>query len=236
MADPLGAEEREQFLAVLTDGSDGELASLTSLCRRLLKLLPHLGASLALMNQGAGQGLAGAFGDFASAAQDLEFVLGEGPGIRAYSDGRPIVVDDVRIADERWPLFGYRAVEIGLRSVCALPLQVGSVRLGVLCLFGDSPEAMTPEDFTSAVLVADLVTHLVLVYQSEASSESLPGALERSDFRAIVHQATGMISAQLDCGVGEALVRLRGRAFAADRSIDEVAEELVMGRTRLDGR
>ena len=38
-----------------------------------------------------------------------------------------------------------------------------------------------------------------------------------------VHQATGMISAQLGVGVGEALVRLRAYAFAHGRPLIEIA-------------
>jgi len=41
-----------------------------------------------------------------------------------------------------------------------------------------------------------------------------------------------MISAQLDVGVGEALVRLRAHAFAANRPIDEVARDVVAGLAR----
>ena len=43
-----------------------------------------------------------------------------------------------------------------------------------------------------------------------------------------------MISAQLDCGVEDALVRLRGYAFASERPIDEIAEEVVAGSFRFD--
>jgi len=38
----------------------------------------------------------------------------------------------------------------------------------------------------------------------------------------------------LDIGVGEALVRLRAYAFANDRSVAEVAEEVVERRLRVD--
>jgi AmiR/NasT family two-component response regulator len=49
-----------------------------------------------------------------------------------------------------------------------------------------------------------------------------------------VHQATGMIAAQLNVGVAEALVRLRANAFATDRPIDQVATEVVTGRRRFE--
>ena len=43
-----------------------------------------------------------------------------------------------------------------------------------------------------------------------------------ADFRFVVHQASGMVSVQLDVSVGESLVR-RAYAFAHDRPLTEVA-------------
>ena len=45
-----------------------------------------------------------------------------------------------------------------------------------------------------------------------------------------------MVSVQLDVGVGEALVRLRGYAFANNRPLAEVAEDVVSRRLRFDDR
>ena len=53
------------------------------------------------------------------------------------------------------------------------------------------------------------------------------------DFRFVVHQASGMVSAQLDVTLGEALVRMRAFAFAHDRPLAAVAEDIVARRLRL---
>jgi AmiR/NasT family two-component response regulator len=55
-------------------------------------------------------------------------------------------------------------------------------------------------------------------------------------FRTHVHQATGMISAQLGIDMAEALVRLRGFAFTQDRPIDEVAGQVVVRTLRFDNQ
>jgi hypothetical protein len=186
------------------------------------------------MSRGNDQGLAGASGASGLAGQDLEFTLGQGPGVDAYTDGMTVIVEDLSESDGRWPLFCTAAVDVGLRSMCALPLQVGAIRLGVLCFYGDEPGVIALGRVGDAQLVADLITHLVIGLQSETASESIAFALDASDYRAVVHQASGMISAQLDCGVEEALVRLRGYAFAAERPIDEIAEGVVGGLIRFD--
>jgi hypothetical protein len=226
------AELAEHFLAVLTD--DAEPPTLTTLCLRTLELLPVDGVSVALMDSSHDQGLVGASGAKPLAVQGLEFTLGEGPGIDAYTNGRSVLVDDLCTINGRWPHFGSSAVDLGVRSVIALPLQIGAIRVGVLALYSDQPHPLAPEQLADAHLVADLVTNLLLGWQSEVASESLAFALDVSDYQAVVHQATGMISAQLNCGIGEALVRLRGRAFATTLPIEQVAREVVTGSLRFD--
>jgi len=43
-----------------------------------------------------------------------------------------------------------------------------------------------------------------------------------------------MVSAQVGCGIDEALVRLRGQAFASGQPIDQLAEAVVDGHVRFD--
>ncbi|MGO9342156.1 MAG: GAF and ANTAR domain-containing protein [Acidimicrobiales bacterium] len=229
----MSAEQVQRFSAVLagSDGSDG--LTLALLCVRALEILPAEGCAIVLMSEDRGQGLAGASDGTASAGQDLEFTLGQGPGIEAYSGGVTVLAEDLD-GDGRWPQFSSPASNLGIRSVCALPLQVGSIRLGVLSLYGTRPRALDARQLSEAHLVAALVTHLVIGLQSNTASESLAFGLEISDYRAVVHQATGMISAQLGCDPEEALVRLRGFSYGEGRSIEEVSTDVVARSIRFD--
>ena len=47
-----------------------------------------------------------------------------------------------------------------------------------------------------------------------------------------VHQAAGMVMGQLDCSIEEAMVRLRGAAFAESLSLTDLATDVVNGRRR----
>ena len=49
-----------------------------------------------------------------------------------------------------------------------------------------------------------------------------------------VHQATGMISAQLNCEVDEAFNRLKIRAAAMDQTLDETALDVLNRVIRFD--
>jgi hypothetical protein len=182
------------------------------------------------------QSVASAFDETARAIQDLEFTLGEGPALDAYTGGKPVLVDDVRALGARWPQFSTAVGAMGVQAVFALPLQAVMARLGVLVLYRDAAGALGEGELADALEVADLVTQLVLVMQSEAAAESVAWALDVGDHRAVVHQATGMIAVQIDADVDEALVRLRARAFSADRPIQDVAEEVVTGQLRFDER
>ena len=110
----------------------------------------------------------------------------------------------------------------------AFPLQVGSVRLGALCLYSDRPGPLTVDQHSDALVLADVCAQAVLVMQSTAQPGVLAAELEHSsDFQYVVHQASGMVAAQLDVSVGHALIRLRGHAFGNGRRLVDVARDVV---------
>lgn len=233
-ADPVSAPDSKRFWAVLSGVGDHEPPSLATLCRGCVELLPVSGAALSLMAPAHAQSVASAFDGRARAIQDLEFTLGEGPALDCYDQGSPVLVDDVQSLAQRWPQFSAAVAAMGIQAVFALPLQTTAARIGVLVLYRDEAGALADGDFAAALEVADLVTQLVLVMQSEAATESVAWALDVSDHRAVVHQATGMVAVQIDADVEEALVRMRAFSFAADRPIREVAEDVVTGQLRFD--
>lgn len=232
----MSTPDSKHFWAVLSGVDDRERPSLATLCRGCVALLPVSGAAVSLMAPARAQSVASAFDGRARAIQDLEFTLGEGPAMDCYAQGRPVLVDDVQSLALRWPQFSAAVTTMGVRAVFALPLQTTAARIGVLVLYRDETGSLADGVLADAMEVADLVTQLVLVMQSEAATESVAWALDVSDHRAVVHQATGMIAVQIDGDVDEALVRLRAYSFSADRPIREVAEDVVAGQLRFDDR
>jgi hypothetical protein len=134
----------------------------------------------------------------------------------------------------RWPVFSPRAVEAGVAAVFAMPLQVGATHLGAMNYYRTSPGSLTHQQITDVLAISDLVAHTLIALQADAPAGALAPALADVPFRAYVHQATGMISAQLDIDMAEALVRLRAFAYTQDRSIDEVAGQVVVRTLRFD--
>ena len=63
-----------------------------------------------------------------------------------------------------------------------------------------------------------------------------PGWEQPATYRPDVHQATGMISVQLEVSLAEALVRLRARAHAEDRPVAEIAADVLTRRLSFTGQ
>jgi len=227
-------DDPKQFWAVLSGVAAHEPPSLATLCRGCVELLPVSGAAVSLMATSQPQNVASAFDGRARAIQDLEFTLGEGPAMDAYAQGTPVLVADVAGLARRWPQFSAAVAAMGIQAVFALPLQTTEARIGVLVLYRDESGPLDDGELADALEVADLITQLVLVMQLDAATKSVAWALDVSDHRAVVHQATGMIAVQIDSDVDEALVRLRAHSFAADRPIREVSEDVVSGLLRFD--
>ncbi len=78
-----------------------------------------------------------------------------------------------------------------------------------------------------------MIARVLLGLEADAQPGFVPAELD-TELHAVVHQAAGMVSIQLDISVGEALVRLRAHAFATDRPLTEVAREVIARTLRFD--
>jgi hypothetical protein len=222
------------IFATLAKGTDGRV-SMASLVRGCRKLCPADGVSLSLMAMGQAEGASAASDGLATAAQDLEFSLGEGPGTDAFVMGGPVVVSDISNADGRWPHYVRAAERAGVRAVYVFPLQMGAAKLGLLTLYGSTPGSLTDNELATSLAVADAVSQILVGLQSGAEPEALSPALEDgAAFRSVVHQATGVLAARFACSIEEALVRLRGTAFSSDRTLPDVAADIVSGALTIE--
>lgn len=206
-----------------------------SICQACAAGLAVTGASIVLSADGVATLLASSDGT-AAQLEDLQGTLGEGPCTDACDTGRPVSEPDLAAPRRvRWFAFGPAALAVGAAAVFAFPLRVGAVRLGALTLYRGHPGDLSDDHHADAQEMANLVAHAVLQIQSEARPGDLSPDLEPLiGYRAVVHQASGMVSVQLGIGVGEALVRLRAHAFAAERALSDVAADVVSRRLRLD--
>ena len=118
-------------------------------------------------------------------------------------------------------------------AVFGFPMRVGAIRMGALNLYRDRAGPLDDEQYADGVMLAGVAARAVLTMQADAVPGLLAAELEAgADFHFVVHQASGMISAQLDVTLGEALVRMRAFAFSQNRPLASVAEDVVALRLR----
>jgi hypothetical protein len=214
------------------DGADvGE-----RLCDTCVEVLAVDGAGIMLMSDGEHRGTLGVSNSVMTLVEDLQFTLGEGPCIDAYASDHPILEPDLRDpATNRWPAFSGPAVLAGVRAVFGFPLRTGTANLGALDLYLDHPGDLRADQLSDAVVLAGVISTTVLALQLDAAPGELPVELDATMLhRAIVHQASGMLSAQLDIDPADALVRIRAHAYTRNRPVNDVALDIVERRLRLE--
>lgn len=200
------------------------------------------GVGIAFVDEAGIGGVVAATDGAAHEMEALQFALGEGPCMEASRSGRPVLCPSLaQAAVTRWPAFAPAAQAAGVAAAFTFPLQVGAIALGVLDLYRDSSGPLSGSQPQEAVAFADAAVAVLLHLheQEDRPPEDAPspggrGLVDLVDRRAVVHQAVGMVSVQLDIPLADALLRLRAHAWVQDRSISDVAVEVVARRVRFD--
>jgi len=172
----------------------------------------------------------------ATVVEELQFELGEGPGVDALRQDGPVLWSDLQTAAHRWPMFAPAALDAGARAAFSFPLHVGGIRLGVLDLYRDRPGALIDGFLSEALAYADAATAVLLHLQALTGpvSDLHPQLAGFAADRTEIHQATGMISAQAEVTLVEALLLLRARAYSTGRTMLAVSKDVIDRRMRFD--
>ncbi|GAA4404380.1 GAF domain-containing protein [Fodinibacter luteus] len=195
------------------------------LCRAAVDILECDGAAMTLAYTHLERVTLCATDDTALAIEETQDVLGQGPGHDAFRTRAYVRLDlmpEDAGPDPRWPLL--KSEELSALApvvVHALPMGEGSGTIGVLTLYRRGRDADL--DIAAGLLVAQVLAAALL---ADAPTLERAGYGEWSD-RALVHQATGMVVAQLGLPVADALALIRAHAYAHDHSVGETAREVV---------
>ena len=165
---------------------------------------------------------------------ELQVTVGEGPAVDVWRGGGPALVTDLDApaSQARWPMFAPLAVEAGAAALFALPLRVGAIRIGVLSLYRFDAGHLDATTLTDALVFADLALRLLLDGQADLTADVVEDGLPLHNPH--VHQATGMVAAQLGVGMADAFAHLRARAFAEQVPLSGLAADVVARRRRFD--
>lgn len=215
--------------------ASGPFGRMERLCSALTRHLPARGVGVSVMTDDTLGGGTVAASDLVSRRlDDLQFTLGEGPCIDAYSLRRPVLEPDLLgSGSTRWPGYAAAAQDEGVRAVFAFPLQIGTARAGAMDVYRTEPGPLAQDALSQALTFAEVAMGLLLDTQTATERGSSAHVDDALAYRLEVYQAQGMVMVDLGVSLDEAMARLRAHAYGADRSLADVARDIVEGNLRL---
>lgn len=215
--------------AVAARGSDEPLSG--RLCDSYRELAGAQSAAITVHYEEPARVTLCATDEFSAQLEDLQDVLGEGPGHSASTSGQIETCVVPAGASSRWSIFVDAAQDV-VRSatIHAIPMHPDRDVFGVITLYQGPPQPQPALElhrhelqFLANVVGAALVT------DGAAQDEVDTGPWAS---RAEVHQATGMVVAQLKISPDDALAMLRAHAFAHQTTLSDLAAAVVDRRVR----
>ena len=217
----------------------------SALARACAHVLPFDAAGLSLMGGPGARVPLGASDDDAAEAERLQFTHGDGPCFLALREGRPVVVTEEKW-QERWPVLAREHfARTPFRGGLNLALRMGGARIGVLDLYSRTSRPVDGATIIDGQEIAAVVTsvlHRTLGHPSPATGGALDDGFEEPVWTASagarrrrqVWLAIGMAHLVLDLPGQEVLAVLRAHAYASDRTLDDLADDVVHGRLDLE--
>jgi GAF domain-containing protein len=174
----------------------------------------------------------GATDTFVLTADDLQYDLGSGPCLSAWSEGKATYVEDTE-TDQRWQRWTTAAARTGIRSCFSVPLGEKPHGLGAMKIYAASPGAFTVHDQNIlaqlATSAAVLLGHIQASDTPQRISDTFKDNLRVRD---LVATARGVVMERLDLPEDEALSYLLTRAGREGLTLHDVAQSVLHRDTR----
>jgi GAF domain-containing protein len=187
------------------------------------------GASLALEHEDGSLRWVVVTDGAAGLLEDTQRELGEGPGLAAYGDGAAVTVLDLA-TDRRFARLAAVVTPRGLRGVLAVPVVVAGRPVGALSVYATEWCPWSGIDVAAVGAYAGVVAELLRAGMAlDARDAELTQALTAQVW---VEQARGALVATEGLDPAAASERLRARAGASQRTVADVAREVVQDAQR----
>ncbi|WP_199521220.1 GAF and ANTAR domain-containing protein [Jiangella anatolica] len=177
-------------------------------------------AGLMLVHGGGRIETAAATDPWVHKADELQNDIGEGPGRLVVESRTSVLVDDTA-ADPRWPTWGPRAAEFGLRSVLSVRLHTAHTTLGTLNLYGRRAGMFDDDDIDVAQIFA---RHASIAL---ASAREEDGLREAIGARHLIGLAQGMLMERYGLDADRAFAVLRRYSRNTNVKLRAVAERVI---------
>jgi hypothetical protein len=190
------------------------------------------GASLALAHEDGSLRWVVVTDGAAGLLEDAQRDLTEGPGLVAYTDTAAVAVLDLA-TDRRFVRLAAIRTQRGLRGLLAVPVAVAGRPVGALSVYATEPCPWSGIDVAAlgayAGVVAELLRAGMALGARDAEVAELTDALTA---RVWVEQAKGALVATEGLDPAAASERLRARAGVSQRTVADVAREVVQDAQR----
>ncbi|WP_433953977.1 GAF and ANTAR domain-containing protein [Curtobacterium flaccumfaciens] len=212
--------------------SDDELS------RPFALALPMGGVSISTFGDLCPSETVSATDEVATRVDEIQFDLSEGPCWAALATDAPVLETDlVQRPNAAWPAFNDAVRSEPVGAVFAFPVTFGPFPLGAIDVYVPEPATIEDDTVRQAMTLASAVSRRVLRRALRSIADEDDALLDRSpSSRRVVHQATGVVLAQLDISPEDAYLLLQGHAFARRTTMRRVAEEILDGTVRFEKR
>jgi GAF domain-containing protein len=196
--------------------------------------IPHaLGAGVSLI-EGHRPTSVGATDNLVLRADNLQYELGSGPCLSAWSDGEATYVHDTE-TDQRWRSWSALAAKTGIRSCYSVPLQIGPQGMGAMKIYAGTPGAFTVQDQKVldhlARSAAVLLGHIQASDTPQRISDTFKETLRVRD---LIATARGIIMERDGIEEQEAFNYLLHEAGNRGMSLHQFAQSVLAPKTRED--
>ena len=210
---------------------------LARLCTQLTVMLPISGCWAVIVDELDGELRFVAASDAVGRKlASLHVELGEGPCLEAARIGERVLVADLGATDagERFPRFAAQALAGGVSAVYSFPLRNLDQHVGSIGLFNATPAELDQVDLELAQLLADLTSaSIVGAHRYHQVSGLAAGVQQHLADAAVLEQAKGRLSVQLQVQPDRALGYLQRYTRTSGITLHEAAEQVTAGALRL---
>lgn len=217
----------EIAVAALVAGGD-------DLCSPLRAAVAMPGAVVSTLGSPMGSETVCASTKLGARIDEIQIDLGEGPSWEALRTRLPVTASDLQVdGGALWPGTWAALRELDVGALFAFPLYVSTLGIGSIALYSMTARELSDADIERMSRLAAIVSSTLLRRALNHLDAPDDGARDEPYSRREVHQATGMVAARNGIGVDDALLLLRGHAFAAGRPVRDVAADVIARRLDL---
>lgn len=158
---------------------------------------------------------------------EIQYDLRNGPCLAAARNHVVVQVPDLHV-DDRWPGYAEQVLPHGIRSILAVPFELGDGDAAALNLYSTLPSAFGPQEIQTAQDYAARASGaLALAVKLAKHREQAADLLEALKTRTTIDLAVGIIMGQNRCSQEDAFGILRSASNSRNIKLRDVAAGVI---------